>query len=68
MREFLEKWSGVAVVPGHMPSFDEDVRRRFAPEAAHHAPGCWTWGAGHYECALRHIADLNAMLEASRKR
>jgi len=22
-----------------------------------HSDGCWQWGPGHYQCALRHIKD-----------
>ena len=23
-----------------------------------HSEGCWQWGPGHYQCAIRHIKDL----------
>lgn len=23
-----------------------------------HSDGCWAWGPGHYQCALRHIKDV----------
>ena len=23
-----------------------------------HSDGCWQWGPGHYQCAIRHIKDL----------
>ena len=23
-----------------------------------HSEGCWQWGPGHYQCAVRHIKDL----------
>ena len=28
-----------------------------------HAPGCWSWGSRHYECALREIEALRAEVE-----
>lgn len=23
-----------------------------------HSEGCWQWGPGHYQCALRHIEEM----------
>jgi len=29
-----------------------------------HGPGCWSWGRGHYECA---VADLRSLLNVSQR-
>lgn len=31
-----------------------------------HAPGCWSWGQRHYECALREIETLQAEVKKLR--
>ena len=28
-----------------------------------HGPDCWKWGPTHFECALRHIKELEAKIE-----
>jgi len=28
-----------------------------------HGPDCWKWGPSHYECALRHIKELEKQIE-----
>ena len=28
-----------------------------------HSPDCWKWGPQHFECALRHIKELEAKIE-----
>ena len=28
-----------------------------------HAPDCWKWGPTHFECALRHIKELEKQIE-----
>ena len=30
--------------------------------ASTHADGCWSWGRGHYECALKKIKRDEALL------
>lgn len=32
------------------------------PPQTTHAFGCWSWGPGHYTCALNHIRDLPKQL------
>lgn len=33
---------------------------RYKSRASTHADGCWSWGPGHYECAVREIKALRA--------
>jgi DNA repair exonuclease SbcCD ATPase subunit len=39
---------------------------RYKSRASTHADGCWSWGHGHYECAVREIKALQAEVERLR--
>ena len=39
---------------------------RYQSRASTHADGCWSWGHGHYECAVREIEHLQAEVERLR--
>lgn len=36
---------------------------RFLNIGETHGVGCWSWGRGHYDCALAHIEELEATVE-----
>ena len=36
---------------------------RYQSRATTHAPGCWSWGPTHYECAVGQIEALRAEVE-----
>lgn len=38
------------------------------PRAITHAADCWSWGAAHYECAMREIERLRKMHQGAYQR
>ena len=39
------------------------MTERHESRAATHADDCWSWGPGHYDCAVRKIERLRGALE-----